>query len=184
MDIGFAYFETGADAGTVTVNGRPINKKTEGSSVYSTSIYSTNPSSSLDLYWNRAIHGWNVSGAGNLPGFTLDVSSPTTFIVRTPQALSLISKSSALDVTWTGASAASPDSMMIVLVPVSGGGTTYTATASNIVGSYSIAASHLSGYSGDVLLEIVKYRYAMKTVNSKTFVGISEIVNTVNFKIQ
>ena len=131
LDIGYANFGTGTDAGSVTVNGKTINKKTEGSLVYYTSIDPTNPSPSLDLYWNGTTHAWNVSGSGNIPAFTLNVSSPTAFIVRNPAALSLISKNSALNVTWSGASSTSTDSMMIVLIPVTGSGSTFMATTNN-----------------------------------------------------
>lgn len=184
LDIGFVYFGTGIDAGTVSVNEKTINKKTEGSSVYYTSIDPSNPSPSLDLYWNGATHAWNVSGSGNIPAFTLNVSSPTAFIVRNPAALSLISKNSALNVTWSGASSTSTDSMMIVLIPVTGSGSTFMATTNNKTGSYTIPANQLSEFSGSVLLEVVKYRYEMKTEGGKSFFGVAEIVNKVNFYFQ
>lgn len=183
LDMGFANFGTGTDAGTVTVNGKTIDKNTSSSTIYYNS-FSTTSLTPLGLDWDGAIHTWSVTGAGSTPAFTMDVTSPTAFTVNSPTSSTVASKSSALDISWTGASATSSDSMMIVLTPAGGSGTTFTATASNKVGSYSIAASHLSGFSGDVLLEVVKYRYAMKTVSSKTFVGVAEIVNTVNFKIQ
>ncbi|MFA6598761.1 MAG: hypothetical protein WCS69_13640 [Ignavibacteriaceae bacterium] len=183
VDMGFANFGAGTDAGTVTVNGKAVAKNTSSSTIYYNS-FSTTSLASLGLDWDGAIHTWNVTGAGSTPAFTIDVTSPTEFTVNTPTTSTVASKSSALNIAWTGANATSADSMMIVLVPTSGSGTTFTATTNNKTGSYTIASSSLSGFSGDVLLEVVKYRYAMKTVNSKTFVGVAEIVNTVNFKIQ
>jgi len=184
LDLGFVYFGTGTDAGTVSVNGKIVSKITDGTLVYYTSIDSTNLSPSLDLYWDGTIHSWNVSGSGTIPAFTLDVPSPTTFMVRNPSALSLISKSSDLNVTWSGASSTSSDSIIIVLVPVNGSGSTYTATTNNKTGSYKISANQLSELAGSVLLEVVKYKYEMKTEGGKSFFGVAEIVNKVNFYIQ
>jgi len=155
LDMGFANFGTGTDAGSVTVNGKAVAKNTSSSTIYYNSFSSTSLTP-LGLDWDGAIHTWSVTGAGSTPAFTMDVTSPTAFTVNSPTSSTVASKSSALDISWTGASAASSDSMMIVLTPAGGNGTTYTATASNKVGSYSIAASHLSNFSGDVLLEVVK----------------------------
>ena len=187
MDMGFANFGDGTDAGAVTLNGEVIAKVTSGSTVYYNSFASTdplNPPTSLDLNWNGGNHAWSVAGAGNTPAFTLDVTSPTTFTLSNPTATTVAPKTSNLTVTWSGAYGSSLDSVMIVLVPMSGSGTTFTATTTNKTGSYSIPSSSLSGFSGDALLEVVKYRYAMKTVSGKTYVGVAEIVNTVTFKIQ
>ena len=188
MDMGFANFGSeGTDAGTVTLNGKTISKVTSGSSVYYNSFASTdplNPPTSLGLNWNGSTHAWSVSGAGTTPAFTLDVTSPTSFTVSNPTASTVALKTSALNVTWSNANGSSADSVMIILVPMSGSGSTFTATTTNKTGSYSIPSSSLSGFSGDVMLEIVKYRYAMKTVSGKTYVGVAEIVSTVSFKIQ
>lgn len=188
MDMGFANFGTeGTDAGTVTVNGETIAKVTSGSTVYYNSFASTdplNPPTTLDLNWNGGNHAWSVSGAGSTPAFTIDVPSPNSFTLSNPTASTVAPKTSNLTVTWSGAYGSSVDSVMIVLVPMSGSGTTFTATTTNKTGSYSIPSSSLSGFSGDALLELVKYRYAMKTVSGKTYVGVAEIVNTVTFKIQ
>jgi hypothetical protein len=187
MDMGFANFGDGTDAGTITLNTKTIAKVTSGSSVYYNSFASTdplNPPTTLDLNWNGSSHAWSVSGAGTTPAFTLDVTSPTTFTVSNPTASTVASKSSALNITWSGAFSTSSDSVMIVLVPLTGSGATFTATTTNKTGSYSVPASQLSGFSGDAMVEVVKYRYAMKTVSGKSFVGVAEIVNTVNFKIQ
>ncbi len=186
-DMGFATFGNGTDAGAVTVNGKSIAKITSGSTVYYNSFASTdplNPPTSLDLNWNGGNHAWSVAGAGNTPVFTIDVTSPTTYTLSNPTATTVAPKTSNLTVTWSGAYGSSLDSVMIVLVPMSGSGTTFTATTTNKTGSYSIPSNSLSGFSGDALLEVVKYRYAMKTVSGKTYVGVAEIVNTVTFKIQ
>lgn len=188
MDMGFATFGSeGTDAGAVTVNGKNIAKITSGSTVYYNSFASTdplNPPTTLNLNWNGGNHVWSVSGAGSTPAFTIDVPSPNSFTLSNPTASTVAPKSSNLTVTWSGAYGSSVDSVMIVLVPMSGSGTTFTATTTNKTGSYTIASSSLSGFSGDALLELVKYRYATKTVSGKTYVGVAEIVNTVNFKIQ
>ncbi|MCK9211678.1 MAG: hypothetical protein M0P61_12645 [Ignavibacteriaceae bacterium] len=184
MDMGFANFGSGTDAGTVTVNGKAIAKSTQGSSVYYNSFASTdptNPPSSLNLNWNGSVHAWSVTGAGNTPAFTIDVTSPSAFSVTYPTASTVASKSSPLNITWTGANSGATDSMMVVLVA---GSSTVTATTTNKTGGYSISASQLSAFSGDVVLEIVKYKFALKTVSSKNFVGVSEIVKMINFKVQ
>jgi len=80
LDMGFANFGTGTDAGTVTVSGKTVAKITSGSSIYYNSFASTTPAS-LDLNWNGSVHAWSVTGAGNTPAFTLDVVSPTAFSV-------------------------------------------------------------------------------------------------------
>jgi len=186
MDMGFASFGDGVDAGTVTVNGKTIAKSTSGSTVYYNSFASTdplNPPTSLGLSWYGQPHVWNVTGAGSIPAFTITVQSPSKFTVSNPTTATTASKSSPLTVTWSGASSNSQDSVMIMLVSLTGSATV-TATTSNTTGTYAIPAAQLGGFSGDAMLEVVKYRYAVKTESNKTFVGVAEIVNTVNFKIQ
>jgi len=183
QDMGFANFGKGTDAGTVTLGGQTISKITSGSTVYYNS-YASVPPTSLDLNWNGSNHSWSVSGAGTTPAFTLDVPSPNAFTLSNPTASTVAPKTSNLTVTWSGAYGSSVDSVMIILVPMSGSGTTFTATTTNKTGSYTIPSSSLSGFSGDTMLELVKYRYAMKTVSGKTYVGVAEIVNTVTFKVQ
>jgi len=187
MDMGFANFGDGTDAGTVTVNGEAIAKITSGSTIYYNSFASTdplNPPTSLDLNWNGSTHAWSVAGAGSTPAFTINVTSPSSFTISNPTSSTVASKTSNLTVTWSGANASSADSVMIFLLPLSGTGTTFTTTTTNRTGSYTIPSSQLSAISGDAMLEIVKYRYATTTVSSKTYVGVAEIVNTVSFKIQ
>ncbi|MCK9425530.1 MAG: hypothetical protein M0Q21_05805 [Ignavibacteriaceae bacterium] len=182
MNMGYAKFGdisgTGTDAGTVTLNGKTIAKTTANSSVDYNSFTSF---TTLDLNWDGNPHSWSVTGAGNTPAFTIGVTSPTAFTLSNPTATTVAPKTSALNVTWSGAYSTAPDSVMIVLVV---GSTTFTATTTNKTGSYSIPASQLSAMAGDAILQVVKYRYATKTVSSKNFVGVAEIVAMVNFKIQ
>lgn len=187
MDMGFANFGEGTDAGAITVNGKAVAKVTSGSTVYYNSFASTdplNPPTSLNLNWDGYNHAWSVAGAGTTPAFTLDVPSPSAFNVNSPVAGATVAKTGALNVTWSGAFNTSADSVMIILVPMSGSGSTFTATTTNKTGSYNIPASEINKFSGDAMIELVKYRYAMKTVSGKTYVGVAEIVNTVSFKIQ
>jgi|GEM_PF-831239 len=187
MDMGFATFgNNGVDAGNVTLNGKAIAKSTSGASVYYNSFASTdptNPPASLSLNWNGSAHSWKVSGSANVPAFTLNVTSPSSFSVNSPAASATVTKSSGLTVTWSGASSSATDSVMILLVSTSNTAS-FEATTTNKTGSYTISASQLSAFSGDAMLEVVKYKYATTSVNSKTYVGVAEIVNTVNFKLQ
>lgn len=179
VDMGYAKFGeisgTGTDAGTVTLNSKNIAKTTTNDYNSFTSF------TPLDLNWDGNPHHWSVSGAGSTPAFTIDVTSPTAFIVSYPTESTVASKSSNMNVTWSNYSNASTDSVLIVL---SAGSSTFTATTSNITGSYSIPSSQLNSMSGNAILQVAKYKYTLKTVSSKNFVGVAEIVKMVNFKIQ
>ncbi len=177
--FGFARFGAdGVDAGNVSVNGINIGKMTTSNSTYYIAPSATNPVFSLDF--NGTSHNWNVQGGNGVTGFTGSVNNPRAFIVTAPANNATVSKSAGLNVTWNNFGGSSK--VMIVLVGQSGGAY-FSAMDLSDNGSYNIAASDLSNFSGSALLQVVKYNYVTRESGGKNYILVSEIVRAVSLTI-
>jgi hypothetical protein len=176
--MAFATFGTGADAGLVRVNSDTLSKMTSGTETYYNTFASTSPKSLNTVSFNGTAHTWNVAGAGTIPAIaSFAVTSPSSFSVTSPAANGTVTKASGMTITWTGSSTA--DSVMIVLAGQGG----YVLKQGVTGTSVTISSTELGSMTGAAVLQIVKYRYATRTVNSKVYVAVAEIVKTVNVTI-
>ncbi len=180
--MGFASFGKEEDAGKVMVNGNELGK-----SEYEGKVYYMSPSlgsfeSLSNVEFDGSEHNWEVSGAGNVSGFSASVVSPTDFEVLSPSADSVINKSGGLEISWSGQS--DNEKMLFVIVGMDGEGDPYIEQEVPNNGSHTIPASALSGFSGKVLLQVVKYKYSLSANGGKQFLIISEVVKSVSLTLQ
>ncbi|NUN10956.1 MAG: hypothetical protein HUU54_17405 [Ignavibacteriaceae bacterium] len=180
--MAFASFGTnGVDAGTVSVNGNNIPATAAGSSTYYMIPSAANPTQTLSgVNFNGSNHTWSIGGSANVSAFNASVTSVSNFNVTYPVSTTTHSKSSSLAVNWNNGN--SNNKVMIVLTGTSGTGTYMSAELSDN-GSYTIPSSSLSGFSGQVLMQVVKYRYSVAASGGKSYVLISEVVKQVTFTI-
>jgi hypothetical protein len=188
VDYSMGYAQFGltysVNAGAVTVNANTLTATYNNESTYYTSFSTLSPSTLTGVNFDgTSAHTWTVGGGNGVPAFTASITSPRNFSISSPVSGATVSKASGIPVTWTVVGASASDSIMIVLAPASSGGTAYTSATLSNSGSFTIPASGISSLSGDVLLQVVKFRYALKTVGSKNYAIISEIVRTANFKV-
>lgn len=173
----------GIDAGTVSVNSNNLSKSTQGSFTYYNSFSSTNPTSLQNvLFDGSSAHNWSVSGGDGIPSFTASIVPPKDFSITKPTAGSTITKSGGLEIQWSTTGSSTSDSIMIVAA--TGSGTPYISSILSNSGSHTISASSLGSMSGETVLQVVKFRYTLKSANGKNYAVIAEIVKTVNIKLQ
>ncbi len=180
--MGFASFGDEEDAGTVSVNGNELGK-----SEYDGKVYYMSPSlgsfeSLANVEFDGSEHVWELSGAGNIPAFSGSVVSPTDFEVLSPAADSVINMSEGLEIRWSGES--DDSKMLFVIVGLDSEGDPYVEQEVPDNGLHTIPASALSGFSGKVLLQIVKYKYNLGSAGGKQFALISEVVKSVGVTLQ
>ncbi len=181
LTMGYSSFGKLVDAGTVMVNDNTLGKNTTGGKVFYMTPSAGSVTGLTGVYFNISYHNWSVSGKNDIPTISGRVSSPRKFNVSTPTANSTISKANDLKVTWTGGSSSSTEKILLVLIALDKNKTSFTAEELANNGSYTIPSSKLS--SGKVMLQVVKYRYATVSKSDKDYIIVSEIVKTVNFKI-
>jgi len=181
--MGYAYFgDNGDNAGDVSVNGNTLSVESQSGSQWYTSFSQTNPSTLSGVSFNGSVHNWQVGGAGDVPAFELGVVSPTTFTVNSPGNGTTVDISQGLYIEWSGGNGV--DSMMVLLVDLDKN-TTFTRGGINFRnGDVTIAKADLAGFSGDVLLQVVRYNYALHTTDDTYYVAVSEIVKQTTFTIQ
>ncbi len=180
--MGFASFGDEEDAGTISVNGNVLGKSEYDGKTYYMSPGLGSFESLANVEFNGSEHAWEVSGAGNIPAFSASVVSPTDFEVQSPSADSAINKSGGLEIRWSGESDNSK--MLFVLVGLDGEGDPYIEQEVPDNGLHTIPASALSAFSGQVMLQIVKYKYNFASAGGKQFVIISEVVKSVRVTLQ
>ena len=178
--IAFAEFNDGANAGTVTVNGNTIGKLDSEGKVYYISPNPSSPTEILNLEWGGANHSWSVGGGNGVPALTGTVRSPFSFNVNEPVEDASITKSNGMQVRWSGG-LGTTSRILIQIVSNSGKVKIFQDLADN--GSYSIPASELSALSGDCNLSVVRYTYNDVTNGGKHYYLISEVVKSVNIKL-
>ncbi len=180
--MGFASFGNEEDAGTVSVNGNELGK-----SEYDGKVYYMSPSlgsfeSLSNVEFDGSEHNWEVSGGGGISAFSAGVESPSDFEVLSPSADSVVNKAEGLEVSWSGQS--DNEKMLFVLVGMDGNADPYVKQEVPNNGSFTIPASALSGFSGKVLLQVVKYKYSFAASGGKQFLLISEVVKSVPVTLQ
>ncbi|MCX8011373.1 MAG: hypothetical protein N3A61_09485 [Ignavibacteria bacterium] len=109
------------------------------------------------------------------------MTSPSSFNLNSPTANATVSKSSGLQVSWSGTSAS--DSVMIVLTPTSNPNNLIIKTGIANSGSYTFSASELFAISGQTMVQLVKYRYAIKDVSGQKIAVVAEIVKSVTITL-
>lgn len=179
ITMGFAQFgDKGTDAGTVSVNGSALGKITQSGSTYYLTPDPSNPTASIsNVDFNGSIHNWTVSGANGIPAFSVGVQSPITFNITSPAANSTVSASSGLTVSWNGGTISK---VLVYLVSLSGSGKAVFSQDLEDDGSHTFTASELSGITGQVMIQVVKYRYNEVAMSGKSYYAIAEIVKSVN----
>lgn len=176
-----AIFNNGVDAGAVTVNNNNLGKLNAGGKFYYMAPDVNNPMNQLNLSWNGATHSWNVTGGNGIPAISGSVKSPFDYSVSQPTANASVTKSTGLQVKWTNTSSTTKMLIQIVNVKDKGQAKVYQDIADN--GSFTIPSADLSSFSGDCMLFVVKYNYNILTVSGKKYVIVSEIVKSVNIKL-
>ena len=175
-----AIFNGGTEAGAVTVNNNTLGKISSGGKTYYMAPDVNNPMNQLSLNWNGTNHSWNVAGANGIPAITGSVKSPNDYSVTLPTTNSSVSKASGIQVKWNNPSTAKA-LIQIVNIKDKGQAKVYQEVADN--GSYTIPAADIASFSGDCLIFIVKYNYSYTTVSGKKYFFVSEIVKSVNVKV-
>ncbi|MFA7418440.1 MAG: hypothetical protein WCZ90_02050 [Melioribacteraceae bacterium] len=175
-----AIFNSGVDAGAVVVNNNTLGKVAASGKTYYMAPDPTNPLNQVNLSWNGTSHNWNVAGANGVPAITGSVKSPNDYSVTLPTTNSTISKASGIQVKWTNPSTAKA---LIQIVNVSNKAQVkvYQEVADN--GNYTIPAADLANFSGDCMIFVVKYNYSFTTASGKKYYFVSEIVKSVNVKV-
>lgn len=183
--MGYALFglPNGVNAGPVTVNGNNLTFATSNGMSYYNSFSQTNPTSLSNVSFNGTQqHSWTVAGGNGIPAISDGIISPNTFEITAPASNATVTKANALNVTWTNTTTA--DSMMIVMVSLAGGSPYVSSILSNN-GSFTIPAASVNALpAGDAMLQVVKFRYKIATVNGKNYAIVAEIVKSVNIKLQ
>lgn len=179
-DIAFAMFGNGIDAGSVSVNGTSLGKINQGGKILYMVPDPSNPMQFLSLSWNGSNHSWNVSGGNGIPSLTGSVKSPNDFSIIQPSANSAVSKANGIQIKWSNTSSTSK-----ILVQITGVNSSqskfYEELSDN--GSYTIPTSDLSSFNGDCMLFVVRYTYNYTTSGGKKYYFVSEIVKSVNIKV-
>jgi len=174
---------SGVNAGAVSVNGNNINFATGNGMNYYNSFSQTNPSSLSNVTFNGSQqHTWTVVGGNGVPAINDGLVAPNTFEITAPVSNSTITKTNALNVTWSNPT--TTDSVMVVIVSLTGG-TPYVSSLLPNNGSFTIPATSMTTLPlGDAMLEVVKFRYKIATVGSKSYAIIAEIVKVANVKLE
>ncbi len=181
LTMGFAQFGGGVDAGTVMVNSNSLGKTSQGGTTFYISPSPTNPTESLNgISFNGSNHSWQVSGAGDVPQFSGSVVSPSSFTLSAPANNAAVSKANGVNISWNNTNGNTK--VLIVLVSVSNSGQYYS-TEVNDNGSFTIPSSEISSFSGECLLQVVKYNYNSANAGGKTYYMISEIVKSVTITL-
>lgn len=175
-----AIFNGGVDAGAVTVNNNTLGKISSGGKTYYMAPDPTNPMSQISLNWYGNYHNWNVAGANGIPAVTGSVKSPSDYSVTLPITNSSVSKASGIQVRWTNPSTAKA-LIQIVNINNKGQVKVYQEVADN--GSYTIPAADIASFSGDCMIFVVKYNYSFTTAGGKKYYFVSEMVKSVNVKV-
>ncbi|MCX7797710.1 MAG: hypothetical protein N2249_03705 [Melioribacter sp.] len=178
--MAFAMFGSGVDAGTVSVNNNTLGKMNYSGKTMYIMPDPNNPLQYLNLSWNGSNHSWNVTGGSGIPAITGSVRSPNDFNVIQPVSNSTVSKSNGVQVRWSNTSTTSK--MLIQIVSTGSGNVKYYQELSDN-GSYTIPASDLSSFSGDCLLFVVRYNYSSTTVSGKRYFFVSEVIKSINIKL-
>ncbi|MBI5807715.1 MAG: hypothetical protein HZA74_04875 [Ignavibacteriales bacterium] len=176
-----AIFNNGVDAGAVTVNNYTLGKLNAGGKIYYMAPDVNNPMNQLNLSWNGATHSWNVAGGNGIPAISGSVKSPFDYSVSQPTANASVTKANGITVKWTNTSSTTKTLVQIVNLKDKGQAKVYQELADN--GSFTIPAADLSSFSGDCMLFVVKYNYNILTVSGKKYVLVSEVVKSINIKV-
>ena len=181
--MAFAQFgtTTTVSAGTVSLNSNDIPATTSGNTVFYMIPSTTNPTATLsNVNFNGSNHTWTVGGSSAVSAFTASVTSVSSFDLTYPTTTTTHSKANSLAVNWSGSN--SNNKVMIVMAGTAGAGSYSTAELSDN-GSYTIPSASLAGFSGAVMLQVVKYRYNVATAGGKSYVLMSEVIKQVTFNI-
>ena len=181
LTMGFAQFGNGVDAGNVSVNSNSLGKTSQGSTTFYISPSPSNPTQTLTgVNFDGSNHNWQVGGSGNVSQFNGSVSSPTNFSVSSPANNASVSKANGINVSWNNSSASSR--VLVVLAPVDNSGSYYSSDV-NDSGSHTIASADLSGFSGQCMLQVVKYTYNSASSGGKTYYLVAEIVKSLTITL-
>ena len=174
LNMAFASFGDGVDAGQVVVNGNELGKTTsEGSTFYMAPDFMNNPTATLSgVSFNGSQHNWTVSGGNGIPAMSGGTVSPSQFNITAPANNATVSKASGINVTWSGSS----NARVIIVLASQSGSDYYYSGELNDSGSFTIPASELGSISGQSLLQVVKYHYGDVNAGDHNYYIISEIV--------
>jgi YHS domain-containing protein len=175
-----AIFNGGVDAGAVVVNNNSLGKISASGKTYYMAPDVNNPFNQLTLSWNGTNHSWNVAGANGIPAITGSVKSPYDYSVTLPTANTSVAKANGIQVKWSNTSSAKA---LIQIVNISNKSQVkvYQEVADN--GNYTIPAADLTNFSGDCMIFVVKYNYSSTTAGGKKYFFVSEVVKSVNVKV-
>lgn len=182
ISLGFAQFGQGVDAGNVTVNGNTLGKTTQGGSTFYITPSPSNPTQMLTgVSFDGSNHSWQVSGGNGIQAINGSVQSPRSFTVSNPTNNATVSKASGINVNWNNSSSSSR--VLIVLAPLNNSNQYYTAEDLADNGNFTIPAGDINNFSGDAMLQVVKYNYSDVSTGGKNYYIISEVVKSVMIKI-
>lgn len=176
-----AIFGDGIDAGAVTVSGNQLGKLTAGGKTYYMAPDMNNPMNVLNLSWNGATHSWSVAGGNGIPAISGSVKSPSDYSITSPTANASVTKSNGIQVKWSNTSTTSKIVVQIINIKDNGQAKVYQELTDN--GSFTIPAADLTSFSGDCQLFVVRYNYNPVSASGKKYYMISEIVKSINIKV-
>jgi len=179
LNMGFAQFgESGVDAGVVTVNSNELGKLASSGSTYYLSPSPTNPTASLSgVNFDGSAHSWTVSGGNGIPSLSGSVTSPYSYEITAPASNATVSKASGLTVSWVGGT---NSKVLVYIIALSGSGAAVFSQDLTDNGSHTFSASEVASISGQVMIQVVKYRYNEIATGGKSYYAIAEIVKSVN----
>ena len=181
LKMGFAQFGSGVDGGTVSVNSNSLGKTTASGTTFYISPSPSNPTQTLTgISFDGSNHSWQVSGSGDVAQMSGSVVSPTNFSVSSPANNASVNKANGINVAWSNSSASSR--ILVVLAAIDNSGNYYYADIDD-TGSYTIPASDIGGFSGQCMLQVVKYNYNSVSAGGKTYYLVSEIVKSVTVTV-
>lgn len=178
--MGYAMFgsTSSLDAGNVAVNNENVPKQQSSNMIYYSSYTGTSSSTLNNVVFNgSSTHNWNISGSSAIPAFTASVVGPNTFTINSPTNNATVTKAGGINVNWSNAN--SQDSVLIQLISTADSKKYYNSGIISNSGSYTIPEASLSQISGQSLLEVVKFRYAIKESNGKQYVVLAEVIKNV-----
>jgi hypothetical protein len=183
ITMGFAQFgDKGVDAGNVSVNGSSLGKITQSGYTYYMVPDPANPLGTLsNVYFDGSIHNWSVSGGNGVPALSGGVTSPVSFNITAPASNASVSAASGLTVSWNGGTSSK---VLVYLVSLSSSGKAVFSQDLADDGSHTFTASEMTGITGQVMIQVVKYRYNEIASGGKSYYAVAEIVKSVNATIQ
>lgn len=175
LTIAYAQFGSGVNAGNVSVNSNSLGTITQSGNTYYMVPSQSNPTQQLtNVNFNGSAHSWTVAGANGVPALSGEVTSPSNYSLTAPENGATVSSSGGIEVNWNNSGSGSK--VLIVLAKVDNSNTYKAYQNLDDSGSYTIPSGDLGDFSGETMLQVVKYNTAAVSQGGSDYHIVSEIV--------